>query len=349
MVRSWGLAAGASAGPCPPPAGFPGVVGPRPACRAGWRAGELHTPPCAGRGRSGAQDLPRCSEQCIPQPTPLWRPAAAALTSAGQAALAELAEPRAREGGAPEGPGTAAAQPCGLVPSRESQGKAFPSRKRPGFPAPLQSAQTAHKLVRILVPSAQPRALRAAAFYSPLAFVWVPACTTGYGGVRGRLRSRAPPPATGTPGPLTAELCVDGRRRPALRRALLSPEPAARRRRGRRSPCGSRAVVQPDSHCRRAGAASGAATPGGQFPPLQTAQAWPPAPPLSFLGSSPSSPSLGRSPASRTFEGIPGSPPEGAAKPRLLASSLPPSSSIHLSGTRAQCHASLWAQHPFQL
>lgn len=62
----------------------------------------------------------------------------------------------------------------------------------------------------------------------------------------------------------------------------------------------------------------------------------------SILGSSPSPPSLGRPPASWTFEGIPGSPPEGAAKSRLLASALPPDFSIHLFGTRAQSHASPW-------
>ena len=86
----------------------------------------------------------------------------------------------------------------------------------------------------------------------------------------------------------------------------------------------------------------------GQPSTLQRAQTRPPTRPLPlFLGShlsprlhsSPRPPSLGRSPASWTFEGIPRSSPEGAAKPRLLAPS-PPLSSIHLSSTRAQSHAS---------
>lgn len=178
LVRSWRTAAGDKLWV------LPGWWVPRPASRAGWGAGELHTPPRAGRGRGGAEDLPRSSQQCIPQPTPRWRPAAVALTSAGQA---ERAQPRAREGGAPERPGTAATQRCGLVSSRKSQGKALRSCGRPGFPVPLQSAQTAHSPVRNLVPNAQPRALRAAAFYSPPAFVWVSASTTGCGGVQGRL------------------------------------------------------------------------------------------------------------------------------------------------------------------
>lgn len=84
--------------------------------------------------------------------------------------------------------------PCGLVPSRESQREALKSRERPGFPAPLQSAQTVHCRVCVSFPSAQPGALlAAAAFYSPPAFVWVRAPTTGRGGVQGRLWCRAAP------------------------------------------------------------------------------------------------------------------------------------------------------------
>lgn len=156
------------------------------------------------------------------------------------------------------------------------------------------------------------------------------------------------PPDPGAAGLHAAGLCVSSRRGPALRRVLLSPKPAARRRRGRRSPCESRAMVQPGSQNPQEGAASGAATPVGQPSTLQRAQTRPPTRPLPlFLGShlsprlhsSPRPPSLGRSPASWTFEGIPRSSPEGAAKPRLLAPS-PPLSSIHLSGTRAQSHAS---------
>lgn len=80
---------------------------PRPASQA-WRARELHTLPCAGQGGGGAEDLPCSSEQYIPQPRPGWRPAAVALTSAGQA---ELAEPRAWKGGVPKGPVAEATRP----------------------------------------------------------------------------------------------------------------------------------------------------------------------------------------------------------------------------------------------
>lgn len=106
------------------------------------------------------------------------------------------------------------------------------------------------------------------------------------------------------------------------------------------------------------GAASGVATPGGRCTPLQKAQAVTPAPPPSFLGPqvsllpvllSSSPHSLGRSPATWTLEGIPRSSPEGAAKPGLLAPTLLPSFSIHLSGTRAQSHANPWDRASLQL
>lgn len=54
-------------------------------------------------------------------------------------------------------------------------------------------------------------------------------------------------------------------------------------------------------------------------------------------------PIFGISPTRWTLEGIPGCPPEVAAKPRRLALSLPPSS-IHLSGSRAQSPDSPWDQ-----
>lgn len=54
-------------------------------------------------------------------------------------------------------------------------------------------------------------------------------------------------------------------------------------------------------------------------------------------------PILGTSPACWTLEGIPGCPPEVAAKPRRLAPSFPPSS-IHLSGSTTQSPASPWDQ-----
>nr|XP_042128577.1 translation initiation factor IF-2-like [Peromyscus maniculatus bairdii] len=60
-------------------------------------------------------------------------------------------------------------------------------------------------------------------------------------------------------------------------------------------------------------------------------------------GPQPHLPIFGTSPARWTLEGIPVCPPEMVAKPRRLASSLPPSS-IHLSGSRVQSPASLWDQ-----
>ena len=188
------------------------------------------------------------------------------------AGQAELAEPRAREGGEPGGLRVAAALPCGLVSSRESLGKALRSRRRPRFPARLQSAQTAHCLARTLVPSAQPGSTR-----RRRRLLFAARLCLGLGSYHGTWgcaeNAQKPhhPPAPGAARPRAGGPCVSSRRGPARHRALLSPKPAARRRRGRRSPCGSRAVVQPGSQSQRAGAASGAATPGGQPPTLQTA------------------------------------------------------------------------------
>lgn len=167
------------------------------------------------------------SEPCTPQLRDGWCPAAVALTSAGQA---ELVEPRAREGDTPEGPRAAATLPCGLVPSRESQREALKSCERPGFPAPLQSAQTVHCRVCVSFPSAQSGAqLAAAAFYSPPAFVWVRAPTTGRGGVKGRLWCRAAPqtlaPPASTP-PGFASVADEGLRSAACC-CLRSPPPGA--------------------------------------------------------------------------------------------------------------------------
>ncbi|XP_052571347.1 uncharacterized protein LOC128096164 [Peromyscus californicus insignis] len=88
--------------------------------------------------------------------------------------------------------------------------------------------------------------------------------------------------ATGASSFSACGLCVTVRRGLALRRALLSPDPAARRRPGCRSPCGNRAVVQPGSRRWRAGAAHSAATPGGQSQALQTALAMSPTGPRGF-------------------------------------------------------------------
>lgn len=76
-----------------------------------------------------------------------------------------------------------------------------------------------------------------------------PGSTTGYRGVRGKLWSRAPPPVTDTSSLHATGPCVSSWLGPALRRALLSPEPAARRRRDCCSPREGRAMVQPGSHC----------------------------------------------------------------------------------------------------
>lgn len=109
-------------------------------------------------------------------------------------------------------------------------------------------------------------------------------------------------------------------------------------------------MVQPGSHCRRVGAASGAATPGGQSPPVRMAHARPSALPPSFLGSlvSPPLESLGRSPASWTLESIT-DPLRRSCQAR--APGAVPSSSFptHLSGTRARSCASPWDQTSLQL
>lgn len=113
------------------------LQGPKPTSRlSAQRENFTYSPAQAGVGAARRTCHPPPSN-ASPGPDPGWCPTAVALTSAGQA---ELAEPRAQEGGAPEGPGTAATPPCGPVPSRESQGEALPSYRRPGFPAPLQSA-----------------------------------------------------------------------------------------------------------------------------------------------------------------------------------------------------------------
>lgn len=88
-------------------------------------------------------------------------------------------------------------------------GRALWSCRRPRFAAPLQSARTARSLVRISVPCAQPGALgAAAAFYSPPAFVWVPAPTMGRGGVRSRLWSRAAPQPVAPPASVPPDLAL---------------------------------------------------------------------------------------------------------------------------------------------
>ena len=234
------------------------------------------------------------SEPCTPQLRDGWCPAAVALTSAGQA---ELVEPRAREGDTPEGPRAAATLPCGLVPSRESQREALKSCERPGFPAPLQSAQTVHCRVCVSFPSAQSGAqLAAAAFYSPPAFVWVRAPTTGRGGVKGRLWCRAAPqtlaPPASTP-PGFASVADEGLRSaaccclrspppgaavaaaPPARAAL--PKPAGGGCERRSDPCGSTldSAKGPDP------APYPAAAPFPRFPPLSppalfspSAQSW---------------------------------------------------------------------------
>lgn len=119
--------------------GFLGWWVPRPACRAGWRARELLTLPCAGRDEGGAEDLPRSSEQCIPQPRPRWRPAAVALTSAGQA---ELAEPRALEGGAPGGRGLKPPGREDLSPRGSHREKLFGAAGGQSFPLRYRAHRT---------------------------------------------------------------------------------------------------------------------------------------------------------------------------------------------------------------
>lgn len=104
----------------------------------------------------------------------------------------------------------------------------------------------------------------------------------GAGGVPGRFWSHAAPRPLAPPASAPADSASPSRRGLALRRALLSPDPAARRRPGCRSPCGNRAVVQPGSPRWRAGATHSAATPGGQSQTLQTALAMPPTGPRGF-------------------------------------------------------------------
>lgn len=149
--------------------GPPGTVGSE--ARIPGRPGSgrtSHTAPRRpGSGRRGGP-APLLAAEPPPAHAPM-APGGRALTSAGRA---ERAQPRA-----PERPGR----------QRKSPGRALRGRGRPGFPVPLRSAQPAHSRVRNPVPSAQPGAPRAAAFYSPPAFVWVSDSTTGCGGVRGRL------------------------------------------------------------------------------------------------------------------------------------------------------------------
>lgn len=175
-----------------------------------------------------------------------------------------------------------------------------------------------------------------------------------YHGVQGcpgqPLESRRPS-ATGASSISACGLCVTVRLGLALRRALLSPDPAARRRPGCRSPYGNRVVVQPAPRVGEQGL-SIAQRPLGVSLSL-CKRTWPcPLLALEVSGcsglsqactpdgcSQPHLPILGTSPACWTLEDIPGCPPEVAAKPRHLAPSLPPSS-IHLSGSRAQSPAS---------
>lgn len=168
-------------------------------------------------------------------------------------------------------------------------------------------------------PSAQSGAqLAAAAFYSPPAFVWVRAPTTGSGGVQGSLRCRAAPqtlapPASMPPG--FASVAGKGLRSAACS-CLRSPQPGAAV--AAAPPARAARWYSRAPKIRGRGAASEAATPVGQLSTLQRAQTRPPARPLPlFLGShlsprlhsSPRPPSLGRLPASWTFEGIPRSSP----------------------------------------
>lgn len=205
-------------------------------------------------------------------------------------------------------------------------------------------------------PALNPGALGdAAAFYSPPAFVWVWAPTMGRGGVREMLRSHTAPQPLAPPVPApaglasvageglraTAHSCL--RSRPPGAAAAAAPPAGAARwysRAPKASGRGLRAAQRPlgvsPRLCKQP--CPGSPCPAPYFP-------WFPSP---CLHSSPCLPSFGRPPASWTLEGIPGSP-EGAAKPRLLAPSLAPSSSVHLSGTRAQRHASPWDWASLQL
>lgn len=226
---------GQALGPAHNRPAFLGLWVPRPASRA-WRARELHTLPCAGQGGGGAEDFPCSSKQCIPQPRPRWHPAAVALTSAGQAELAT--EGRRAEGAG--GRGHPAVRTCPLA---GVAGKSSSELQEAGVP------RFAPKHTDRAEPSADPRPQRSTRSTRFRRLLFAARLCLGpgsYHGMWGCPEQALKPhltPSTGTSSFGAAWPCVSCQRGPALRRALVSPEHAARCHRVRRSPCGSRAVV----------------------------------------------------------------------------------------------------------
>lgn len=126
----------------------------RPASRAGWRAGELRARRHAGWDADGAEDFPLLLAVHPPAPRPSPDGAPRPCTHLGRPNGAGLS--RRRRGECSEGREAAATPLRRLVSSRESQGEAPRSRKKPGFHALLQGKQTAGSGARIPVTSSQP-------------------------------------------------------------------------------------------------------------------------------------------------------------------------------------------------
>lgn len=203
---------------------FPGK--PRPAPKAGRRARELHTQPRAGRGGVGAEGLPLPLSNASPSPDPdgAQRPS----HSPRLAKLSWLSRGRGKEAHRRGwGLGHPAVRTCPLA---EVSGRSSSELQEAGVPH--SAPESTDRAQRDADPGPQrtTQALSAAAaFYLPPAFVWVPAPTTGCGGVRGRLLSCAAPqplvpPACAPPG--LASVAGEGLRS-AAHCCLWSPPPGA--------------------------------------------------------------------------------------------------------------------------
>lgn len=217
-------------------------------------AGEVRAQGVAGRGD------PLGSLESPPAPTPMLT--ARSLTS-GEGPGGEGAAGRGRGDLGLRGTDSKLQLPLSadlLAPGRLREAR-VPSSEQPSR-------------LRISVPSAHPGAHGASAFYSPPAFVWVPAPTTGRGGIWSRARAEPSPsprhPALRAPGPRVrtqrrAELPARCRLRDPLPGAFTAASP----------PAGSAGWYNraPQSNGRGSG---GAATPSGQNRPLPSSQPGPP-------------------------------------------------------------------------
>lgn len=179
-----------------------------------------------------------------------------------------------------------------------------------------------------------------------------------YHGVRGcpgqPLESRRPP-ATGASSISACGLCVTVRLGLALRRALLSPYPAARRRPDCRSPCGNRVVVQPAPGVGEQGLSIAQRPLGVSLSLCKRTWPCPLLAPRGFrvprslpvihscwLLSAPSAQPWHLT-SLLDIRGHSRVPSGGGCQAQAPGTSLPPSS-IHLSGSRAQSPARPWDQ-----